>query len=504
MDKRRIPSALSLVLVCLLLLFRARTVAARPTTPDEAIQVVTGWLAGNAEPLGVPLGNLAVDVRTVTGEAGAPLYYVVALAPSGFVIVPADDLVEPILSFVDAPAYEPNVHDPLTALVTADVNRRLAEAYEAQAAGGVQILAATQTQERWGALLDKAGTAPGELGILGLSSISDVRVAPFLQTRWSQGDICSKHCFNYFTPNNYPSGCAATAMAQLMYFYRWPLTGIGRHSFTIQVGNREQTATTRGGDGNGGPYQWTSMVWIPACSTTATQRAALGALCYDAGVAIGTVYTPEGSGADAFAVATALKDTFGFTNVVSGANHGRDIGAGLAAMINPNLDAQYPVFLGIIGATGHAAVVDGYGYDLSTNVKTLYHHLNMGWGGYNDIWYNLPKAGDYDTVPVCLYNLFTEGTGEIISGRVTDASGQPVAAALVTADLRSMRYQAATNNKGIYALTHLPSGNSFTVQATKSGLTFPKQTVQTGTSRDLEPTSGNKWPVDFLAARTTN
>ena len=65
-------------------------------------------------------------------------------------------------------------------------------------------------------------------------------------------------------------------------------------------------------------------------------------------------------------------------------------------MINPNLDARFPVLLGIIDpqAIGHEVVVDGYGYTSAT----LYHHLNLGWSGTADAWYNLPtiSAGSYN------------------------------------------------------------------------------------------------------------
>ena len=90
-----------------------------------------------------------------------------------------------------------------------------------------------------------------------------------------------------------------------------------------------------------------------------------------------------------------------------------------------------------MGNSGHAVLVDGYGYDQSTRIKTLYHHLNMGWAGYNDLWYNLPEIGDYDTVPACIYNVFPTGTGEIISGRVTDATGWPILGVTVKTTLQA-------------------------------------------------------------------
>ncbi|MCL5278293.1 MAG: C10 family peptidase [Planctomycetes bacterium] len=503
MRKRQTPDIILTGLICSLLFLRAADIWARPTTPQEAQLAVAGWLTGNTEPFDVPLGNRVGEVRTVTGEAGAPVYYIVHLVPSGFVIVPADDLVEPILSFTDAPTCEPSAWDPLTALVTADVNRRLADAYAAAVSGRLQIQSATSPQEKWGDLIGRAGSMPKELAILALPAVSEVRVAPFLKTRWAQGDLCSAPGYNYFTPNHNPAGCAAIAMAQLMYYYRYPAAGIGQRSFTITVLDKEQPAFTRGGDGAGGPYQWDQMVPVPDCTITAAQRQAIAALCYDAGVAVRMSYAPDGSGSDALAITAALKNTFAFRNGISGTNNGRNVGTGLADMINPNLDAEYPVILGILGQTGHGVVVDGYGYDASTRVKALYHHLNMGWGGHEDIWYNLPAIGNYDTIPVCIYNIFPEGTGEIISGRVTDAFGQPIWGATVRADLRTKRYEAITNKKGIYALTQLASGALFTVQANLSGLTFTKQSVETGTSRDREASAGNRWGIDFVGAPAT-
>jgi hypothetical protein len=500
MRKHQTPNAIFPELLCSLLLFLSAGAWARPTTPQEAQLAVAGWLTGNVEPFDVPLGNLVADVQTMTGAAGEPVYYVVHLVPSGFVIVPADDLVEPILSFTNAQTYEPSAQNPLTALITADVNRRLADAYAAAAPGRLQIQSATPAQERWGDLIDRAGTTQKEISILSLFTVSDVRVAPFLKTRWAQGDICSAPAYNYFTPNHDPAGCAAIAMAQLMYYYRYPAVGIGRRLFTISVVNKEQTVFTRGGDGAGGPYQWAEMAPALDCAATTGQRQAIAALCYDAGVAVHMDYAPEGSGSDAFAIAAALKSTFGYRNAMSGANNGRNVGAGLAGMINPNLDAEYPIILGILGASGHGVVVDGYGYDTSTRTRTLYHHVNMGWGGYEDIWYNLPDIGNYDTIPVCIYNVFPEGTGEIISGRVTDALGRPIWGATVRADLRTKHYETLTNKKGIYALAQLPSGAMFTVQASLSGLTFPMQSVETGTSRDREASAGNRWGIDFVAA----
>jgi hypothetical protein len=498
MDQHRASYVRSAVFICLLpFALLAGSLWARPTTPSEAELVVAGWLADSVAPFGARLGTNVAEVRIVAGTAGAPVYYVVHLDPGGFVVVSADDLVEPILAFTDAETLELVPGDPLAELVAHDVTRRLTEAY-AGSSGGIRAQSATETQSRWYALMGQAGATQDELHVLGQPTVSDVRITPFVKSRWAQGDICTRPGYNYYTPNHYPVGCAATSIAQLMYYYRCPADGIGQQPFTIQVADANRVAATRGGDGLGGPYRWDDMVAVPSCDTTAEQREAIGALCYDAGVAVRTDYARDGSSADAFVLADTLQKVFGFSNAINGASEGRNITGGLAGMVNPNLDARYPVILGITGTSGHAVMVDGYGYDLSTPTRTLYHHLNMGWGGYSDLWYNLPNILDYDTIVSCIYNVFIEGKGEIISGRVVDAAGRPITGAVVKATLRTRAYAEVTDKNGIYALVKVPSACAYTVTAEKIGYVFNRQSVTTGTSRNWGDYSGNRWSVDLI------
>lgn len=470
---------------------------ARVTTPGEARLVVAGWLADNPEPFGAPLGRDIASVETFRGNFRETLYYLVRLRPSGIVIVSADDLVEPILGFSDVQDYYPLGEDPLTAWVTGDMNERIPAAY-ARLSGRLRAQSITETQSRWRDLIDRAERPQGEIHALGRQNISDVWVAPFLRTRWAQGSVCGMYCYNYYTPNNFLAGCVATAMAQVMYYHRYPATGVGRRQFTIRVGGRDQSAYTRGGDSAGGPYSWDDMVPVPNCSTTLRQRQAIGALHYDAGLAVRTEYRANVALADALVIAGAFRTAFRFSNAVNGLNNGREIGGGLPGMINPNLDAGLPVVLAIVGAGGHAVVADGYGYDLTTQTRTVYHHLNMGWGGRGDIWYNLPNVDKYNAVVACIYNIFPEGTGEIISGRVLDTAGYPIVDAVVQAKRQAYTYETATDDRGIYALTRLPSDATFEIEVSKPGLSFVKQVVATETSRDWRASAGNRWGIDFV------
>lgn len=490
----------------LLVLCVAGVAEAAPVDAATAQTAVNGWLKTDQVPLGAVLGQAVLRVETYSDAAGAPLYHVAYLSPQGFVIVAADDLVEPIVGFAPDGQYDPSASNPLGALVSSDVPGRVAAVRGTRT---VQALAASPAaQSKWERLTRLGqGSSMVELGLL---SVSDVRVAPVVKSLWSQQTAGGNACYNYYTPPfangataNYPCGCVATAMAQLMRFWQHPKTGVGTPSFTISTNGVSFSRSLRGGNGSGGAYSWANMSLTNGSATTTAQRQAIGALCHDAGVSVGMSYAADGSSSDTLQSKTVFVSTFGYANAVKGRrvenSTSVNIGAGLNGMVNPNLDAGCPVILGITGPSGgHAVVCDGYGY----NLATLYHHLNMGWAGSDDAWYNLPTIDAYysfNSVYKCVYNVWTNGTGEIISGRVTDASGTPLQGVAVTAvRIAGGTYTATSDARGVYALARVPSSSSYTVSASKTGYNFTSQSVSTGTSSDYGSTAGNRWGINFV------
>lgn len=467
---------------------------------DQARSAVNGWLKGDHRPLNAAMGQAIRSAATINDAKGALLGYVVYLDPSGFVIVAADDLVEPVIAFAPDGAFDPSSENPLGALVARDLPGRMAMVKGVQAAAAQGVVAAAR--DKWTRLL--ALDQGADVGALGLASVSDVRVAPLTQTLWNQKLSNGNACYNYYTPpnaagdvNNYYCGCVATAMAQLMRYWQFPLTGVGTGSFSIAISGATTNRSLRGGDGVGGGYVWSNMVPNPVSSTLA-QRQAIGTLCHDAAVSVGMDFTATGSSSDTLESKTQLINTFHYANAVKGYNSGSTLGSGLNAMVNPNLDAGCPVVFGITdGASGHAVVGDGYGYNLST----LYHHLNMGWSGSDTAWYNLPNidvVDPYNSVYKCVYNVWTNGTGEIISGRVLDSSGAALTGTVVTATRSTgTSYTATTGVYGVYAFARIPASSTYTVRVSVAGSTYSNQIVTTGTSSDYSASSGNRWGIDF-------
>jgi hypothetical protein len=476
---------------------------AAPTSAAQARKVAHGWLRLEARPLGANLGAKVDRVETFPDSQGQPAYHVVYLDPTGFLIVSADDDVEPIVAIVSGDTYDPSPDNPLREMVENDVPVRVAAARMAAAppvtgvapagqAGPVVRRGLSQSNAKWQRLAADQGVTsdplppPGSAG-----SISDVRVAPLTQSHWDQSTACGTYCYNYYTPNHYVCGCTATAFAQVLRYYQFPTAGIGVNASAIFVDGVSQTAYTRGGDGVGGPYDWGQMPLAPSCSITTAQRQAIGSLCYDAGVLVHMQYAGSGSGAWIHDATTALRGALGYGNAITG---WASTDAPRNAMLNPSLDAGHPCLLAIYNATvGHAVVVDGYGYNLST----LYHHLNMGWSGGSDAWYNLPNVDcsyNFYYITECVYNIFTTGTGEIISGRVTDQVGRPVPGASVTVlQAGGSTWTVTCNAKSMYVLPQVPSATTFTLTPSATDYTFTSQTITTGTSADYSSTTGNRW-----------
>ncbi len=456
------------------LLFLTGAVSAEPVNRVRAEKLVIGWLRTDSRPLGAKLGGTIKDTVAFNDDQGNVLYYVIYLEPSGFVIVAGDDLAEPIICFAEAGEFDPSEDNPLGALVKKDLPNRIA-AVRAMPRASVLSL---NNKERWDRLSGYADG--GGVGVLGLDVISDARVEPFVLSTWGQSTIGhiigNPACYNYYTlpgpdgdPDNYPCGCVATATSQLMRYHEHP-----------------------------GSYSWANMPLDPNLSTTELERQTIGDLCHDVAEAIDTDYGPDGSSASLYDADSELVASFGYSNSIYGITP--SIGTVLNAIINPNLDAGKAVILGLDGPDGgHAVICDGYGY----NSPTLYHHLNMGWDGSDNAWYNLPTVDayySYNVVDDCIYNVFVSGTGEIISGRVTDSGGNPIPDVTVTATASGAGpYYAVTNSKGIYALANVASNKSYTLTASKAPYTFTNQYASTGQSSDSGSSSGNVWGVNFVS-----
>jgi len=112
------------------------------------------------------------------------------------------------------------------------------------------------------------------------------------------------------------------------------------------------------------------------------------AVVFACGTACTQVYTSEGSGTFYVDQAFAAYQRFGFTEC----QLFREPTDEMYATLISNLQAGYPAHLAVEnpeGTVGHNVVVDGY---RESDGK---FHINFGYGGYLDNWYDIPDANFY-------------------------------------------------------------------------------------------------------------
>ena len=289
---------------------------------------------------------------TLTPTSHEPAVYVVGFEGNGYVLVNAEGgMGKTVLAYSDAPLPE-NEEDYPEAFRywLGEYARQIEYMHEAE------TQAASHTRKGY------ARDVQGE-----------VVVAPLLgTTEWDQGEP-----YNSFCPEVEgavaPTGCVATALAQIMRFYQWPeQAGQSAYRWDLMRDNYN----------DGGTY-------------SQEEKDAVARLMSDIGAAINTDYGSSSSGASHVGIPEALVGRFGYDrgltymerNVASDDQTSFDDEQWWPDMLRKELDEGRPIYYmgspsGGFGKVfvGHAFVCDGYDSE-------GYFHFNFGWSGACNGWF---------------------------------------------------------------------------------------------------------------------
>ena len=254
-------------------------------------------------------------------------------------------------------------------------------------------------------------------------------IEKLITTQWNQNAP-----YNALTPKvdgkHYPTGCVATAMAQIInYLHPTGCEALPAYTtYTKKIDMEALPATT---------FDWSQMEDSYSSTAYAPEVAKLMLYC---GQSVEMDYNTNGSGASSADVPDAAAKYFGcsvLTKMVSRADYTRD---DWNELIYNELAEQRPVYLrGSNAEGGHAFVCDGYDTD------GLFH-INWGWGGLSNGFFLLSALSPDE-----------QGTGGSSSGYNYTLS------AIINWHL------AADGEKKTYVLTcgDYPN-NSFTPSATRN------------------------------------
>ncbi|MBR4172492.1 MAG: C10 family peptidase [Kiritimatiellae bacterium] len=426
--------------------------------PEDAETAARNWIHSEVSPLGTRMGKSVSGIQSFADVDGTPLFHLAALDGGGFVILSADDGMEPVLAFSDKGTFSPSEDNALWVLLHRDLPLRTGlHKRVKQSAKGTGT--ANPHQAAWQRLLGDSNGWKYALKTTG--EISDLRIAPLLKTEWGQttddGYEEKPNLYNLYTPENSPCGCVATAGAQIMRFFQWPTGSLPRRTFLCLYETLwERTPLML--KTYGGPYAWTSMPERPAAtSPQQSQREAIAKLVYDVGISCMMAYSQDGSGAGLYMLADSLTDYFQYAQAkgfcIESGTFSESV---IQRAVLANLDARLPVALGITAPNGygHAVVADGYGYIGSTR----YVHINIGYDGDANAWYNLPDLSfslnganyPYKYIDQMVYNIHPSRTGEIVSGRVLLPNGVPAANVVVTIQCNGTSQSVTADKNGIW------------------------------------------------------
>lgn len=341
------------------------------------------------------------------GDPANPAFYIYNVGKdNGFVIVAADERMEPILAYslsgsFDAENIIPEVQSILDGY--AEDARLLRTAGEKKTA---KRTAAKQ--------------------ITPLAAI--VQTGPLLgKIAWNQMEPYNNDC-PIVNGKRSVTGCVATATGQIMKYHAYPPKGTGTVS-GIVLGNYS--------------YDWNLMLPTYPNPDTATdeQKAEVAKLMLHIGRSVNMDYNSDGSASDNRLAARALKNNFYYSQKIEAVRREVYTDDEWLELIRSEIDAKRPILYDGMGQKGgHAFVCDGY--DSAGKI-----HLNYGWGGIDNGFYTLAK-NQFPYSNQIIIGITPKETAVAVSPQVSLVSSIN-ASAMVTTKGKTVSFAAKITNYGL-------------------------------------------------------
>lgn len=312
----------------------------------------------------------------------ATLYVFNTADKRGFVIVAGSDWADPIVAYSTEGAFDPNNIPPNMMWWLNSQSEPIAYAQNAQ------LEAPRQSVDAWQELEEE------RLPYFGQDSKAITRL---LTSKWNQEPLYNNWCPSD-AGGRCVTGCVATAMAQIIYYWQFPRTGKMSKIYinngqTLEVNFAEQY------------YNYDIMADELSYSSPQETIDEVAKLSYHCGVSVEMNYSSQSSGASSNDVPGALrkyfkyeKDSMRLIDRTSGefynANNRTSPNAKDTNWVNAikaEILKKRPVYYsGYAPNSGvharHAFVCDGW----NSTVSTL--HFNWGWGGSGDCWCNVYRS----------------------------------------------------------------------------------------------------------------
>lgn len=395
----------------LFLLLMAMPVLAENRSFRQAREIAERHAAKNGVHIGLQSVKRAKVLNKQQSTTSSRGYYVFPHDGNcGYTIVSGDDRMPEIVGYSTTDTYsEENMPDGM---------KHLMQAYEAMATA---LANGDAKAER--CLAEKEALAAD-------STYRQPRVAPLLaDVAWGQSEPYNNLCPMYDGQRRTVTGCVATAMAQLMMYYKYPQTlksDIPAYQTSSYQLNMPLVSA-------GERYDWDNMLpQYSGSAYTAAQANAVAKLMYHCGL---SAKADHGPSTGAWCTPYVLVKYWGYDpDVIKHLYREKFSLREWTAILDAELQASRPVYYTGCSTTsgGHAFLCDG------ADGNGLYH-INWGWSGWNNGYFDITVLNsDYSgaesaTAPADGYNY----TCKMIVGIMPDngvADAPLIVTPLLTAD----------------------------------------------------------------------
>jgi len=326
-------------------------------SPEESLDLAQRWQRSHADIYTSQITALKnIQELRVAGELVAQILFP---AQGGYLICSASDETRPLIAVSETYRGRQFAPDhPLLRLVKYDLPNRI---YRSEHNPNESVEHALE----WDSLLHGEQTTVAQLDTIIYNPTPT----------WGQGWTAGAMVFNLYTPNHWSTGCVATALAEILTYYHWPPRGTGSNSYwdngvNLSVNYNDYT------------YDWANTLddYTNTFSTPA-QKEAAGLLSYHTAVSVNMDFESTGSTANTADGPMALHYHF-----QSSGHYTSSTASGYLSQVIANLEDGRPVAFALNGAVDHAGVGDGYAgqYGLV--------HMNYGWDGDSNGWYDITGA----------------------------------------------------------------------------------------------------------------
>jgi len=374
--------AMKTALIRLLPFFFPLLLWSKPVPPDTALDLAFKHLDIASAQQGLQLHSTKMAGRTPRDRTnfkrlelpafqnstdGTVPFHVVSDSAGGFVIIAGDDRAIPVLASSLTGEIDPQDLPPSFVAWMKYYQRQI----DAVVSRNLEQNPAVASM--WQQLAEGQSITTGTLETYAVDEL--------LTTLWNQSPYYNQLCpYDSGANARTLTGCVATAMAQIMAYWKFPAAGNGSSKYNHHaygVLNADYGSTQ---------YQWNQMPQRLTASSSNDQVQAVATLMYHCGVSVQMDYGVDGSGiSDITKVVDSLRTYFNYATTVSLVKRWETTDSIWTASLQNELNSGRPVFyVGFDpnGEGGHAWVCDG-----SDNSNRF--HMNWGWNGSANGYYTL-------------------------------------------------------------------------------------------------------------------